>query len=171
MSQPFIGEIRMFGFSFPPLRWAQANGQLLSIAQNAALFSLLGVTYGGNGTTTFALPNLQGRTPIHWGNGAGLPSFVQGQTGGEVSHTLTNTTMPAHTHGVAATTAAATATAPDTAIPANAGHQPYRTGGTAVAMKAGLVNAAGGAQPHPNLQPYTVLNFSIALSGVFPSRN
>jgi microcystin-dependent protein len=171
MSQQFIGEIRIFGFAFAPRNWAQANGQLLPIQQNAALFSLLGTTYGGNGMANFALPNLQGRTPIHWGSGAGLPVFVQGQTGGEVSHTLTSATMPAHTHGVAATTAAATATAPDAAIPASAGHQPYRTGGTAVAMKTGLVNAAGGAQSHPNMQPYTVLNFCIALSGTFPARN
>jgi microcystin-dependent protein len=171
MSQPFIGEVRMFGFNFPPRGWALAQGQLLPIAQNAALFSILGVTYGGNGTTVFALPDLRGRTPIQSGSGPGLPTFNQGQSGGEESHTLTSTAMPAHTHAVAATTATASTTAPDLAIPASANHQPYRTGGTTVAMKTGLVNTAGSSQPHPNMQPYLVVNFSIALRGIFPSRN
>ena len=171
MTQPFIGEIRMFGFDFPPRFWAKADGQLLPINQNAALFSILGTTYGGNGTTNFALPDLRGRTPIHFGTGSGLPSFTPGQAGGEASHTLTSTSMPAHTHAVAATTAAASTTAPDAAIPASANHQPYRTVGTTVAMKTGLVNAAGGGLPHPNMQPYAVVNFCIVLNGIFPSRN
>jgi microcystin-dependent protein len=169
MSEPFVAEIRMFSFNFAPRKWALANGQLLPINQNQALFSLCGTTYGGNGTTNFALPNLQSRTPIHVGNG-----FALGQTGGEENHILQISAMPAHTHGVAATTASAPATAisPDGALPASASHQPYRSGSVStVAMKPGLVGNAGGAQSHSNIQPYAVANFCIALQGIFPSRN
>ncbi len=174
MTTPFIGEIRMFGNSFPPVGWAQTDGQLLAIAQNSAMFAVLGVTYGGNGATNFQLPDLRGRTPIHFGTGPGLPIVVLAQQGGAANHTLLSTEMPAHSHGVAATTAAApgTAISPDGALPANAGHQPYRSGSVStVAMKTGMVGSAGGAQPHNNMQPYTVVNFCIALQGIFPSRN
>lgn len=173
MATPFIGEIKMFAFNFAPRDWAFANGQIMSIAQNTALFSLLGTTYGGNGTTTFGLPNLQDRTPMHFGSGP-FGTVSLGSIGGEASHTLTFTELPAHTHSVIATTAVAPAAAigPENALPAAAGHQPYRSGAVqSVPMKGGLVQNAGGGQPHANLQPYLVVNFCIALTGIFPSRN
>ena len=159
----------MFGFNFPPRGWAATNGQLLPIAQNTALFSLVGTMYGGNGTTNFALPNLQDRTPIHFGSG-----FTQGQSGGASTHTLVSAEMPVHAHGIAATTstAAASAIGPENALPASAAHEPYRSGSVTLApMKAGLVQNTGGSQAHSNMQPYLVVNFCIALQGIFPSRN
>lgn len=173
MAAPFLGEIKMFAFNFAPRGWALTNGQLLAIAQNQALFSLLGTTYGGNGQTTFALPDLRDRTPLHFGNGP-FGSVLHGSVGGEASHTLSLTELPAHGHGVAATTANAppTAIGPENALPATATHQPYRSGTVQpVAMKTGLVQNAGGGQPHSNLQPYLAVNFCIALQGIFPSRN
>lgn len=173
MATPFIAEIRIFSFSFPPRGWASANGQLLAIVQNQALFSLLGTTYGGNGQTTFALPDLRSRTPLHMGT-LGTNTYTIGQPGGEEAHALTAAEMPAHNHAIAATTANAppTAIGPENASPANAPHLPYRSGATqAVAMKAGLVQNVGGSQPHNNMQPYLALNFCIALQGIFPSRN
>lgn len=175
MSEQFIGEIRIFSFSFAPRGWALTNGQLLPINQNQALFSLLGTFYGGNGQTTFALPNLQDRTPLH----AGITSsgtYVQGSVGGEAAHTLTLAEMPAHTHSVLATTnnAAAIALGPENAIAASGAHQPYRSGAVqAVTMKAGIgaAQTGGSGQPHANLQPYLAVNFCIAIQGIFPSRN
>ncbi|MGL4232055.1 MAG: phage tail protein [Casimicrobium sp.] len=165
MSEPFIGEVRIFGFDFAPRNWAQCNGQLLSIAQNQALFSLLGVTYGGNGTTNFALPNLQGRAAM------GIGDRQQGLTVGTEAETLTLAHLPSHTHEPAATTSTANAAAPSGAVFASSATAPYRTGGvTAVALDANTVSIAGGSQPHSNMQPYTVLNCCIALSGIFPSR-
>ncbi len=165
MATPFVGEIKIVTFGFPPKGWAFCNGQLLSIAQNQALFSLLGTTYGGDGRTNFALPNLQSRMPIHVGNG-----FAQGATGGEVNHTLVTQEMPSHTHvaqGVSANATSATAAGETWAVstqnPYNA--TPNTTLGPAAAA------SAGGGQPHPNMPPYLVLNFVIALSGIFPSRN
>jgi microcystin-dependent protein len=173
VASPFIAEIRIFSFNFAPRGWAFTNGQLLPINQNQALFSLLGTTYGGNGQTNFALPNLQDRTPVHFGTSV-FGSYALGQTGGASTHTLTTTEMPVHAHGIAATTATAPATAigPENALPASATHEPYRSGmATAVPMKAGLVQNAGNGQPHSNLQPYLAVNICIALQGIFPSRN
>ncbi len=162
MSEPFLSEIRVFAFNFAPKGWALANGQLMPINQNAALFSILGTTYGGNGVTTFALPNLQGATPMHQG-----ASFLLGQTGGEVNHTLTINEMPAHVH-----TAMASSHDPDQSAPANnlwaQGNNAYNAASN-VTMNA--IARVGGGQPHNNMPPYLVLNFAIALQGIFPSRN
>jgi microcystin-dependent protein len=164
MSSPYLAEIRIFSFNFPPKGWAFCNGQLLPINQNQALFSLLGTTYGGNGTTNFALPNLQGSTPIYTGNG-----FTLGQVGGEVNHTLTVAEMPAHTHLLTASSAPADQSVTAGTVWAKAPAAYDTSPGTA--MSQAEIPNAGGSQPHNNMQPYLVLNFSIALQGIFPSRN
>lgn len=171
MSEPFIAEVRIFGFNFAPRGWAFCNGQLLPISQNTALFSLLGTNYGGNGTTNFALPNLQGRTPISPGQGPGLSNRTLGEQAGSESVTLTAAQIPSHTHQLNATTPATTGT-PGNAVTlaATAGARVYRAATNLVAMSAPL-SSGGGGQPHENRQPYLGLNFVIALQGVFPSRN
>ena len=172
MSEPFLGEIRMFGFTFAPTGWALANGQILSISQNTALFSLLGTTYGGDGTTTFALPNLQGRVPIHQGSGAGLTPRIVGQELGSESEVLLASQMPTHTHTVQASSAPATTTRPHSAVPARTGATAYAAASDGTAMNAAMISSAGGTGvPVPILQPFLVVNFCIALAGVFPSRN
>ena len=166
MSQPFLGEVMIVAFNFAPRGWAFCNGQLLSIAQNTALFSLLGTQYGGNGQTTFALPNLQGRASVHLGNG-----FTQGQLGGEENHTLTIGEMAAHSHvpqGNSGTPNAGVAT--NNTWASNVAN-PYSSSAPDVALGATAIAAAGGSQPHSNMQPYLVLNFIMALQGIFPSRN
>jgi microcystin-dependent protein len=165
MSVPFISEIRIMSFGFPPRGWAQCNGQLLPINQYQALFSLLGTTYGGDGRTTFGLPNLQARTAIHVGGGQGL-----GQSGGEPGHLLTIAETPGqHAHAAAAST-----TAGDSPIPAGnylgAADNLYGPLADTTPLPAATVANAGG-QPHNNMQPYLVLNFCIALQGAYPSRN
>jgi microcystin-dependent protein len=171
VATPFLGEIKIVPFSFAPRGWALANGQILPIQQNQALFSLLGTTYGGNGVTTFALPDLRGRTPMHFGTGpSGNVSL--GERAGEEAHTLTVSEMPPHGHGLAAVNANATSgVGPGGNAFANAPIKPYRTGATQAVGLASSTFAAGGSQPHSNLQPYLVLNFVVALQGVFPSRN
>jgi microcystin-dependent protein len=163
MGTPYLGEVKMVSFNFPPKGWALCNGALLPIAQNAALFSILGTTYGGNGTTTFALPNLQGRVPLHMGNG-----FVEGQVGGAQSVTLISNQI-GHGHPVSATATATTNTAAGN-FPAVSVNNIYGSGIDA-SMNPGIVGQAGGSQAHSNLQPYLVINFVIALQGIFPSRN
>ncbi len=174
MSQPFLGEIKIFSFNFAPRGWSLCNGQLLPIAQNQALFALLGTTYGGNGTINFALPNFQSRVPIHFGQGPGLPSYVLGQVAGVENVTLLSTQMPQHNHPVACNNAVATAGSPANnfwaQLPAGAANR-FGPAGNAVAMNAADIGNAGGNQPHPNMPPFLVLNFCIALQGVFPSRN
>lgn len=163
----------MFSFGFAPRTWALANGQLLPINQNQALFALLGTTYGGNGTVNFALPNLQDRTPIHTGTSA-FGNYPLGSTGGEAAHALTVAEMPAHSHGIFANTSTAPVTAigPESAIPASGTHEPYRIGATQVVpMKTGLVQTAGSGQAHSTMQPSLAINFCIALQGIFPSQN
>jgi microcystin-dependent protein len=164
MSEPFLGEIKMISWNFPPRGWAFCNGQLLPINQNQALFSLFGTTYGGNGQTTFALPDLRGRTPVHMGNG-----LTQGQPGGETSHTLSISEMTSHTHLVQANTGA-----PNQGSPANnywaALAQSY-SGSANSTMNPAIISNVGGSQPHENMQPYLVINFIVALQGIFPSRN
>jgi microcystin-dependent protein len=164
-TEPFLGEIRAFGFNFAPRGWAQCNGQLLPINQNQALFSILGTTYGGNGQTTFALPNLPGRVPVHAGNGIQL-----GQAGGAQSVTLQNNQI-GHGHAVSASaTANAFAAAGNFPASAAGGGSLYGTSAD-TAMNAAVVSPAGGSQPHDNMQPYTVVNYCIALAGIFPSRS
>jgi len=165
MSEPFLGEIRCFAFNFAPLGWAMCNGDTMSIAQNTALFSLLGTTYGGNGQSTFALPDLRGRVGMHLGQGPGLTNRNEGESAGEEIHTLLTTEIPAHTHGIAAA-AAQTTNRPAGAVAARGGV--YASAGDGTQMQP--TGQSGGSQPHNNLQPYLVLNYCIALQGIFPSR-
>ncbi len=171
MADWYMSEIRTFAFGFAPKGWAVCNGQTLSIQQNTALFSLLGTTYGGNGVQTFALPNLQGRLAAHSGSQSGY-TVMLGQQTGEVNHTLTTPEMPAHNHLPQGTTATADLSSPSANSMANAGTL-YATGlgtGPATLADASVLNT-GGNQPHPNQQPYLVLNVCIALVGIYPSRN
>ena len=175
MATPFLGQITMVGFNFAPRGWALCNGQSLPISQNQALFSILGTTYGGNGTTTFALPNLTGRVPMHPGSGPGINATL-GQFLGEENHTLLTSELPAHAHGgvaagsLACGTGAGTSNVPGTRFPAVTPRPLYAaapTGNLGVAV----TSQAGGNQPHSNMQAHLVLNFIIALQGIFPSRN
>jgi microcystin-dependent protein len=174
MAQPYLGQISLFSFNFAPRGWAMCNGQLLPIVQNQALFAILGTTYGGNGTNTFQLPNLQSRTPIGYGTGVGLTPNSLGQTGGEENHTLLLTEMPSHMHPVQATSVGPTSGTPAAnSIFATPAKVPvYRSAGSATTqMNTASIANAGGSQPHTNIQPYLTINFCIALNGVFPSRN
>lgn len=165
MGTPFLSEIRILTFNFAPKGWALCNGQLMSVSQNAALFALIGTTYGGNGITNFALPNLQASVPLHFG-----PSFALGQSGGERSHTLTVNEMPLHTHSVAGSTTAASDPIPVGNL-LSAANNLYGPLANPTTIAAATVGNGGGSQAHDNQQPYTVLNFCIALVGIFPSRN
>ncbi len=171
MASPFIAEIKMFGGNFAPRNFAFCNGQILAIAQNTALFSLLGTTYGGNGQTTFALPDLRNRAPLHPGQGPGLSDRLLGETGGEDNHTLTTQEMPAHTHTVNASTTGAPSTSPTNRFPGQVPTLNLYGTATDATMAAGSVATVGGGLPHENRQPFLYVNFIIALQGVFPSRN
>jgi len=166
MADPFLGEIKIVTFNFPPKGWALCNGQFLPINQNQALFALLGTMYGGNGQTTFALPNLRGRVPVHVG-----PGRVQGQLFGAETHTLSLAELPAHGHSLGALQADASQRAPAGRLPAYAAEEVYAREGNVTQMNAQAVSVAGGSQPHENRQPYLALNFVIALQGIFPSRD
>ena len=165
MSEPFLGEIKIISWNFPPKGWTFCNGQLLPINQNQALFSILGTTYGGDGRQTFGLPNLQGRTPVHVGNGIAL-----GELGGETSHTLNISELPAHNHVPVASSNSPSDASPDGNLWATDVNKPYfpTPNGT---MNPVCILAVGGNQPHENMSPYLVLNFVIALQGIFPSPN
>ena len=165
MGTPFMSEIKIVGFNYPPKGWAECNGQLLPINQNQALFSLLGTMYGGNGQTNFALPDFRGRVPIHVGDG-----FTQGQAGGQEFHTVTQSEMPAHNHFVQATTTTGTTNLPAGNLLATMNAPQYSTVLNTTLVPATIGNV-GGSQPHENRQPFLVLNFIIALQGVFPSHN
>jgi microcystin-dependent protein len=165
MSEPFLGELRLISFNFAPKGWALCNGQTLAINQNQALFSLLGTFYGGNGQTTFSLPNLQGRAPIHFGNG-----FNPGQTGGETTHQLTASEMPSHAHAVSAYPTPTTGD-PNGAAWAQSTQTAYGAATNLVPMAPAAIGTGGNSQPHDNMPPYLVLNWVIALQGIFPSRN
>jgi microcystin-dependent protein len=171
MAEPFLGEIRMFGFNFAPRGWATCNGQLLPINQNTALFALIGTFYGGNGTSNFALPDLQSSVAIHQGQGAGLSPYLMGQKSGVENVTLTETQMPTHVHSVTANSAPATSARPSGTVPARASADVYGAAPDGTTMNAGMIASSGGSQPHTNIQPYLVVNFCIALQGIFPSRN
>ena len=165
MAEPFLSEIRLMSFNFAPKGWAFCNGQLLPINQNQALFSLLGTTFGGNGQTNFALPNLQGRTPIHVGSGHSL-----GEQGGEQAHTLSISELPTHTHLLNVSRDNATASTPSSGVlMAQASIDMYRSPTHLVALGAGSVSNTGGSQAHLNMQPFLTVSFCIALQGIFPS--
>jgi microcystin-dependent protein len=169
MTEPFLGEIRPFSFNFAPKGWAMCNGQILPINQYAALFSLLGTQYGGNGQTTFALPNLQSRSPIHIG---GSETYVEGDTVGVEAVTLVAGTMPTHRHQAFASAAAtADQISPAGALWANSGHAAWSTATPDTTLDPGSTSGAGGGQPHNNISPYLTINYCIALQGIFPSRN
>lgn len=165
MSEPFLSEIKLISFGFPPKGWALCNGQLLPINQNQALFSLLGTTFGGDGRVTFALPNLQGRVPVGVGNGHTL-----GEVGGEYAHTLSIPEMASHVHPAAVAATASAATPTSSTVLAQPGKAAYSTT-AAGAMAAGSVSTVGGNQPHENTAPYLALYYVIALQGIFPSQN
>ncbi|MDH4393107.1 MAG: tail fiber protein [Aquabacterium sp.] len=172
MAEAFVAEIRIFGFNFAPRGWAFCDGQLLPIAQNTALFSLLGTNYGGDGRSTFGLPDLRGRFALHQGQGPGLSDRIVGETGGQASVSLLASQMPAHSHALQA------AVSPTTAAPAGAALAPtangtvvYRSGAANAQMAASSIGSAGTGQAHENRQPLLGLNFCIALRGIFPPRS
>jgi microcystin-dependent protein len=173
MADPFIAEIRIFPFNFAPKGWAWCDGQLLPLSQNTALFSLLGTTYGGNGKSNFALPDLMGRGPMHPGQGPGLSLHDLGEQGGSETVTLLESEIPAHSHAILAQTAPGdVATAGSNAFARTIGATPYApvAGSTLVAMSETALTPAGGDQPHNNLMPYLTFYFCIALQGVYPPR-
>jgi len=174
MAEPFVGQIILTGFNFAPRGYALCNGQLMSIAQNTALFSLLGTTFGGDGQVTFALPDLRGRAPIHQGQGPGLSNRTMGEVSGSETVTLISTQMPMHNHLLAVTNVGGALTTPNgnfiaaSSDGSTAFFRPTSDGSTLNPQSIGL---SGGNQPHENMQPYLVISFSIALEGIFPSRN
>ena len=172
MADPFVAEIRIFPFNFAPKGWAFCDGQLLPISQNTALFSLLGTTYGGDGRSNFALPNMQGNAPMHPGQGPGLSLHDLGEAGGSETVTLLTSEIPAHFHNLRAAASTGTKSVPSANVLAKtSGATPYAISGSPlVAMAVGALNPAGGDQPHNNMQPYLTLNFCIALQGVYPPR-
>ncbi|MEA2993184.1 MAG: hypothetical protein QOD40_2104 [Alphaproteobacteria bacterium] len=180
MSTPYVGEIRCFGFNFAPVGWAFCNGQLMSIAQNDVLFAVIGTTYGGDGSTTFGLPNLQGRVPMHWGNGPSGFNTVIGQTQGVETVTLSTNEMPAHTHAVTAADVETGGGPERSDTPTNTSFLADSQPPNGVWLKvpttfdasfaSNAISVQGGSQPHDNLQPLLVLNFCMALEGLFPSQ-
>ncbi|PYI50737.1 phage tail protein [Paenibacillus flagellatus] len=164
MADPFIGEIRLFAFGFAPLRWAVCDGQLLPISQHTALYSLIGTTYGGNGTTHFAVPDLRGRTALGQG-----PGFPLGLSGGEAAHVLTVAEMPGHTHQAIASSDPANTVLPTGRVWARAENLAYTDSG-GIPMSGAALSSTGGNQPHNNMQPFLVGNYCIALEGIFPPR-
>lgn len=169
MPLPYVGEIRMFGGNFAPAGWMFCEGQLVPISENETLFNLIGTTYGGDGQETFALPDLRGRLPIHFGNG-----FVLAETGGAEEITLTTQQIPAHTHPLLATANPASSTAPGSSMAlgtaATATITPYGSDAPSTTLSPTMVGSVGGSQPHSNFQPYLCINFIISLFGVYPSQ-
>ncbi|GAB4186737.1 MAG: tail fiber protein [Wenzhouxiangellaceae bacterium] len=174
MSEPFLAEIRMVGFNFAPRGWAFCDGQILPINQNQSLYSLLGTTYGGDGRTSFALPDLRGRTPIHVGRSDGGQEHREGQKSGEETHTLAVNEMPQHNHLAHASSSPGDSPVPTSNLLGSTLNEAFRaftSAGDLVNMRAGTITNVGGSQAHNNMQPYLALNFCIALQGLFPSRN
>jgi microcystin-dependent protein len=175
MADPFVGEIRIVPFNFAPVGWALCNGQILPISQNTALFSLLGTQFGGNGQSNFALPNMQGNAPMHFGQGIGLSPRQIGELGGETSVTLLSQQMPSHAHTAQASAASnSAAPGPSTVFGGGGRGKPPAYGPAtppSAALSASAVGTAGGNQPHNNVPPYLTLNFIIALQGVYPARS
>jgi microcystin-dependent protein len=169
---PLIGNVMLFAGNFAPRGWAFCDGSLLSIADNTALFSLLGVTYGGDGQTTFGLPDLRGRVPIHFGQGAGLSNRVLGELGGVENVTVLQTELPQHSHVLTVSSAAATTGTPSSGVTlAVAAEELYSGDSPNNSLNANTISSVGGSQPHPNVQPVLALNFVIATEGIYPSRN
>jgi microcystin-dependent protein len=165
MAQPYVGEVRMFAGNFAPAGWMFCEGQLLPISENETLFNLIGTTYGGDGQSTFALPDLRGRIPIHQGNG-----FILAETGGAEEITLTVNQIPAHSHPVLASTATAGGLSPNNAVLGQTDSiTPYRAGAPNVNFNPAVISSVGGSQPHTNFQPYLCVDFIISLFGIFPS--
>jgi microcystin-dependent protein len=172
-SEPLLGEIILVPYNFSPVGWAECNGQLLSISQNTALFSLLGTTYGGNGVSTFALPDLRDRVPVGAGQGSGLSDYLLGQQGGEFNHTLILNELPAHTHQLNVKSGNGNSNSPGGNVHAANGVAAiptYTNAAPNATMNPGVIAPAGGSQPHNNMQPYLGLKFIIATQGIFPSR-
>jgi microcystin-dependent protein len=170
MAEPFLGELRIMSFSFPPKGWARADGQLLPINQNQALFSLLGTTFGGDGRVNFRLPDLRARTPIHFGSG-----HILGEQGGEQSHTLRITEIPTHTHTLSAVSTGSVAgnqvNGAGASLVTSTPNNIYSNSSPNIALNQGTLSQVGGSQAHLNMQPFLTLNFCIALQGIFPSQN
>lgn len=171
MTEPFLGEIRLFPYNFAPRGWAFCQGQILPIAQNTALFSLLGTTYGGNGQTTFALPDLRGRVPNSSGQGPGLSSYTLGEQGGVETVSLIAQQMPTHNHTIAVNNSGASTGRPSGAYPGQTSGNSYAPSPDGSTFAPQAVSNAGNSQPHENRPPYLTLNYCIALEGIFPSRN
>ena len=175
MSSPFVAEIRIFGFTFAPRGWAFCDGQIISIAQNTALFSLLGTTYGGNGQSTFGLPNLQGSAPMHPGQGPGLSLHDLGEQSGLSTVTLLGTQIPSHPHSAGANAGSSGQGGPAGnvwgSLPGRNPPPMYQSGAPNAPMSGAALANTGGNQPHNNMQPYLALNFCIAMQGIFPARN
>lgn len=170
MAQPYVGEVRLFAGNFAPAGWMFCDGQLLPISENETLFQLIGTTYGGDGESTFALPDLRGRVPVHQGAGPGLQSYVLAESGGAEQVTLTPAQIPAHTHALRGNTAVGTGSAPGNAVLAATGTvNSYGSGTPDQAMTAGALSAVGGSQPHSNMAPFLAVNYIISLFGIFPS--
>ncbi|RZJ06666.1 MAG: phage tail protein [Rubrivivax sp.] len=170
MSNPYIGEVRLFGGNFAPVGWAFCHGQLLSIAEYEVLFQLIGTTYGGDGETTYALPDLRGRVPMHQGHGPGLTTRTLGERDGTETVTLTASQMPRHTHALLANPAAATGSTPGGAVLAATSVASYDSAPGATAMAGGAVGSAGGTQPHENMASTLAVSYIISLFGIFPSQ-
>ena len=172
MSQPYVGEIRMVGFNFAPTGWALCQGQLMAIAENDVLFALIGTTYGGDGQTTFALPDLRGRVPIHQGQGSGLTNRTIGEAGGQEAVTLTTPQMPVHTHTPSASPNPGTTTSPvGNTWASSPSVAAYTNQAANTPMSAQALATVGSGQPHENMAPFLTVNFVISLFGVFPSPN
>ena len=171
MSNPFVGEIRLFGGNFAPAGWAICNGSLLAISEFETLFNLIGTTYGGDGESTFSLPDLRGRVPVHQGQGPGLSPYTIGESGGAETVTLTSGQMPAHTHPLRAASSPASAAVGPTGVLAATSVNAYGSGVPNMAMNAGAVVAAGGSAPHENMAPFLGVNYIISLFGIFPSQS